>query len=182
MAERREAEAAATGAAATDREVARLDRPPRRNVLAKALVGVLGLMLLSIAALARRPRTPELAASCTTPAFALASPAKQNRPLAFTMVGPSDRLYALGLDSLGFVREGGTWRAVRKPDSPEPVYAAPARLADCRRTGVLNVAVPPGEHTVSMYELTEDQGAVEVRRQTVEVIAPEDEDFDVPGG
>ena len=138
-------------------------------------------MLLATAALTRAPKAPELATSCVTPAFAMETPAKQNRPVAFTMVGPSDRRYALGVNTATFVRQDGQWFPVPLLGKPatEVVIVAAKAMPECKRTGVFNVPVPVGEVTVTMYELTEDRGAVEVQRETLAVLDPDDPDLPI---
>ncbi|HEV2889377.1 MAG TPA: hypothetical protein VGX28_03295 [Frankiaceae bacterium] len=180
MAARREDDAAAEKA---ERAVLRGDRRPKRNVLAKVGIGLVALLALGTAALARQPRPPALPASCDRPSFALASPAKQSRPLAYTMVGPEEKRYMLALNTSGFVRDaGGAWRPVTLPGRPrdQVVYVGDEPMTGCRRSGVLNLPVPLGEHVVTMYELPPTGSAVEVARQTVEVVAPDEDDLEVP--
>lgn len=188
MAERREAErrdAALAGAPAgadlpptAEQRVLRGDLKPKRRILNKVVYGLIALLILGIAGETRRQRAPVLEPDCTKPAFALSSPVRQGRPTAFTMVGPSGRQYVLGVNTASFVRDGSTWRPVPLlgKSGADVVVVESEDMPECRRTGVLNLAVPLGEHTVSMYELTDDQGAIEVQREPIVVIDPDDED------
>lgn len=185
MAARREAEARAAraDAAATgggedggDGPVLRGDRRPKRNVLAKAGVGLAGLMVLAMAAMARAPRPPRLAADCIKPAFAVSSPAKQHRPIAFTIVGPSDRRYALGVDTATFVEQGGAWVPVPQAGktADDVVVVKDEAMPRCARTGAFSLGLPLGRHTVTLYELVPGRGAIEIQRETLELVEPED--------
>ena len=168
---------------AEEAETAVLRRPPKRNVLTKVGIGATGLLLLAVASLARRPQPPDLAPNCDKPAFALSSPAKQYRPTAFTMVGPAAKRYVLGVNTVGVVRNAtGTWGPVALPGKPpdQVLYVRDEPLTGCRRIGVLNFAVPLGEHVVTMYELGDGQSAVEVQQVKVEVVAPDEDDVVVP--
>lgn len=171
MAARREAEAAEARA---EDAVLRGDRRPKRNVLTKAAVGLLGLLLLATAAVARRPRPPELPPSCEVPAFALSSPVKQARPVAFTIVGPPDRRYAIGVDTAGFVREGGAWHAVPLRGAAGTVVVRDELMPSCKRTGAFAMNLPLGRHFVTLYELRPDGTALEVQREEVELVLAED--------
>lgn len=172
MAERRAAEQATggEGPAAPDALWAR----PRRKIGVKLLIGVAVLVLIARVGAARRPPAPVLAASCTTPSFALSAyTVKQARPLVYTIVGPEDRRYVLGLDTLTFVRQDdGGWNAVPAPGD-EDSYLIPAGVAPmkhCRRTGLFSLPVPVGEHVLTLYELKGTQ-APEIQRVTVTVTA-----------
>ena len=116
-----------------------------------------------------------VAANCERPAFELSSPARQNRPAAYTMVGPADRRYALGIDTATFVDRGGTWVPVPQPGHPadQLVAVSAEPMPDCRRIGFVGLPLALGPHTVTMYELT-PSGAVEVQRATIELVPPED--------
>lgn len=178
MAARREAEQAEARA---ESRVLRGDRRPKRNVFKKTAVGVLGLLILATAAVARRPKPPELPPSCEVPAFALSSPVKQARPVAFTIVGPPDRRYAIGVDTAGFVREGGAWRAVPLRGVAGTVVVRDELMPSCKRVGAFAMNLPLGKHVVTLYELRPDGEAVEVQREEVDLVLPEDaEDVNAP--
>jgi hypothetical protein len=144
-------------------------------VLRKVGIGLMCLMVLATAALIRRPRPPLLAANCEKPTFELSSPAKQNRPAAYTMVGPADRQYALGIDTATFVNRGGSWVPVPQPGRPadQLVAVSAEPMPRCRRIGYLGLPLALGQHTVTMYELT-PTGAVEVQRATIELVPPDE--------
>ncbi|MDQ1711099.1 MAG: hypothetical protein QOE45_549 [Frankiaceae bacterium] len=180
MAERRAAEAAAAaaergpGAAHADAPDA-LQARPRRRFGAKVFVGVAVLLLLLRVGLARRPEPPALAASCTTPAFALsATTVKQARPVSFTIVGPDSGRYVIGVNTTGFRHqpEGG-YVAVPIPGREKDVItgAGVQPMKGCRRTGYFALPISPGDATVTLYELT-STGTVELAHRTVTVTPP----------
>jgi len=154
----------------------RRDRRPSRNVLRKVGIGLAGFMVLATAALVRRPQPPGLAANCDKPAFELSSPTRQNRPAAYTMVGPAGRRYALGVDTATFVQREGRWTAVPQPGraADQVVVVMAESLPKCRRIGYLGLPLALGTHTATMFELTPSGAAVEVQRATFELVPPDE--------
>jgi hypothetical protein len=171
MAERREAEEAerrrAEAAAAPDALVAK----PRRRLGMKVGFGLALILLIGAIGTARRPSAPDLAADCVNAAFKLSANAvKQARPLTYTIVGPETKRFVLGLDTRTFVRDAEGWAAVPLPgkeDSYE-VAAGVEPTTGCRRTGIFGLPVPLGDHTITLYELREND-VVEVAHQTITV-------------
>jgi hypothetical protein len=145
--------------------------PPNRHVFRKVLLGLALLLLLQQIATARRP-TPQLAANCTTPSFKLSAlTVKQARPLTYTIVGPAEGKFVLGVDTATFTHDaGGGWSGVPLPgkeDSYE-VAAGVKPMKGCRRTGIFSLPVPLGQHVVTLYELR-DTGAHELQHETITV-------------
>jgi hypothetical protein len=145
---------------------------PRRSVGTKVLIGVGLLALLGYIGAARQPQPPKLAPNCERASFALSSySVKTAKPLTYTIVGPADRRYVLGVDTLTFVRAAdGSYGAVPVPgreDSYE-VAAGVKPMKGCRRSGVFSLPVPVGEHVVTLYELT-GADVAEIERQTITV-------------
>jgi hypothetical protein len=181
MAAKREAGAGGSGDPGRPGEPARSGDPgapdalwarPRRGVGSKILIGVGLLALLGYIGASRRPPPPNLAPNCEKASFALSSATvKAAKPLTYTIVGPNAHRYVLGVDTLSFVRaDDGSYSAVPVPgreDSYE-VAAGVKPMKGCRRTGIFALPVPPGDHVVTLYELT-DTDVVEVERQTITV-------------
>lgn len=140
------------------------------------LLGLVFLSFLLALASSRRPQPPVVDPNCERPSFALSlTTVDQNKPVAFTVVGPAGREYALGLDTTTFERtpEGG-WRGVPKPGFEQTFLTPmlPERLpAGCTRPGIFATPVPLGKHSVTLYELT-DRGAVFVQQEVLEVVEP----------
>jgi hypothetical protein len=173
MAERRAAEAAeAAEPTAPDALMAR----PRRRVGVKLFVGLVLLALLARAGLSRRPQPPAIAASCTTAAFALsATTVKQARPVSYTIVGPNDGRYVIGVNTTEFRHkpEGG-YDPVPVPGADplrDVVFDGVKPMKNCQRTGLFALPIRLGEARVSLYELT-PTGTTELARKTVTVTAP----------
>ena len=149
-------------------------RAPSRHVGGKILIGAAFLLLLQQIGAARRPPAPTLAPNCTAAAFKLsANTVKQARPLTYTIVGPDGHRFVLGVDTASFVHNpDGGWSAVplQGADDSFEVAAGVKPMKGCRRTGLFSLPIPLGEHTVTLYELT-DTGAVELERQTITVTA-----------
>ena len=98
----------------------------------------------------------------------------QGKPVAFTIVGPDGRTFALGLDTETFRRgPDGTWQAVPRRGFADTFLtpATPEPMRGCKRLGVFATPVPLGKHTVTLYELT-DRGVVFVEQQDLEVTEP----------
>jgi hypothetical protein len=174
MAERRaaEAEAARAESAAPDALAAR----PRRRFLLKLFVGLMVLGLLARVGIARRPQPPALAASCTTPAFALsATTVKQARPVSYTIVGPNDGRYVIGVNTTEFRHKAeGGYDPVPLPDVDpvkDVVFEGVKPMKGCRRTGFFALPIRLGEARIALYELT-PTGTTELARKTVTVVAP----------
>ena len=137
------------------------------------LLGLIVLLFLMRLGTARRPQAPDLAADCAKPAFALsATSVRQGAPVSFTIVGRAGRTYALGFDVRSFERSAdGRWVPVPPVAEGSLVAAAPEPMpADCSRTGYFAVPVPPGTHTVSLYEL-HALGPLFVAQQKITVTA-----------
>jgi hypothetical protein len=147
---------------------------PRRNVGTKILIGVGLLALLGYIGASRQPAPPKLAPNCEKASFALSSATvRAAKPLTYTIVGPDGHRYVLGVDTLSFVRNAdGSYGAVPMPgrENSYEVAAGVKPMKGCRRTGVFALPVPPGEHVMTLYELT-DTDVVEVERQTITVTA-----------
>jgi hypothetical protein len=147
---------------------------PRRNVGTKILFGVGLLALLGYIGASRQPAPPKLAPNCEKASFALSSTTvRAAKPLTYTIVGPNGHRYVLGVDTLSFVRnDDGSYAAVPAPgrENSYEVAAGVKPMKGCRRTGVFALPVPPGEHVITLYELT-DTDVVEVERQTITVTA-----------
>jgi hypothetical protein len=147
-----------------------------RNLVRKVLLGLVFLSFLLALASSRRPQPPAVDPSCERASFALSlTTVDQNKPVAFTIVGPPGREYALGLDVSTFERTAaGGWRAVPKPGFAETFLtpAGPERMPEgCTRRGIFATPVPVGKHAVTLYELT-DRGAVFVQQLDLEVVEP----------
>lgn len=129
------------------------------------------LLFLMRLGTARRPQPPDVAADCTKPAFTLsATSVRQGAPVTFAIVGPAGRTYALGFDVRSFERgAGGGWVPVPPVAEGSLVAAAPFAMPEgCKHTGFFAVPVPYGDHTVTLYELT-DRGPLFVDQQEVTV-------------
>lgn len=139
------------------------------------MLGLVVLLFLMRLGTARRPQPPDLAADCTKPAFKLSvTSVAQNRPVAYTIVGPEGRRYVLGFDTSTFApRPDGGWDAVPKPGREDSVLVAAGvePMKGCSRTGFFATPVPIGTHTVTLYELT-DRGVLFVDEQEIEVTEP----------
>lgn len=139
------------------------------------MFGLVVLLFLGAVAVARRPQPPSVEPDCARAAFHLsATSVAQNRTVAYTIVGPDGREFALGLDTRTFERgPDGRWRGVPKPGYEQTFLepAPAARLTGCKRDGVFATPVPLGTHTVTLYELT-DRGALFVTEQRLEVTEP----------
>jgi len=137
------------------------------------MLGLVVILFILRISSERRPQAPDLAADCARPAFALSKTSVVPAgPVAFTMVGPAGRRYALGVDVATFSETGAP--------VPKAGYETTALVPDdgkkpmpkeCVKEGFFALPVPPGTHTVTMYELT-DRGAVFVAEQPVEVTEP----------
>lgn len=145
-------------------------------MLRKVLLGLVIIGFLSWVAAMRRPNAPDLAADCTKAAFRLSSEKVETaRPLTYTMVGAAGREYALGVNTVSFTGSPGAWRPVAAAGHENDVIlaATPAPMpAGCKRTGLFALPVPPGKHTVTLYELVSG-GAVFVAQQEIEVTEDE---------
>jgi len=150
-------------------------RPPSHRLGRKMFIGVAVILLIGVVGASRRPRAPLLAPDCTTPAFKLSTETpRQNHAVAFTMVGPPGRIYVLGVDTVSFEHHPGedtAWLPVAMSgvDQENVLVVGSAPMPKCRRVGVFAVPIPLGGHLVTMYELTDDRGAVEVARTTLHV-------------
>jgi hypothetical protein len=180
MGERRAAEAAALragGAGGADGSAPdALEARPRRRFLVKLLVGLAVLALFARVGLARRPQPPALAASCATPAFALsATTVKQARPVSFTIVGPDDGRYVIGVNTTAFRHKpDGGYDPVPLPgvDPVKDVVVVGVRpMKNCRRTGFFGLPVRLGDTRVTLYALT-PTGTTELARKTITVTQP----------
>ncbi|HVF06494.1 MAG TPA: hypothetical protein VNA20_16755 [Frankiaceae bacterium] len=142
----------------------------------KVLLGLVFLSFLLALASSRRPQPPVVDPNCQRASFALSlTTIDQNKPVAFTVVGPAGREYALGLDTATFERTPqGTWRAVPKAGFEQTFLTPmpPERMpAGCTRPGIFATPVPLGKHSVTLYELTE-RGALFVEQHDLEVVEP----------
>jgi hypothetical protein len=150
-------------------------KAPSHHLGRKLFIGLVVVLLIGVVGVSRRPKAPLLVPDCTTPAFKLSTETpKQNHPVAFTMVGPPGRLYVLGVDTVSFEHHPGedtAWLPVAMSgvDQEDILVVGSAPMPKCRRVGVFAVPIPLGGHLVTMYELTEDRGAVEVARTTIHV-------------
>lgn len=137
------------------------------------MLGLVVLLFILRISSERRPQAPDLGADCAKPAFVLSKTSVvEAGPVAFTMVGPAGRRYALGVDVATFTETGAP--------VPKPGYEATVLVPDdgrkpmpeeCVKDGFFALPVPLGTHTVTMYELT-DRGAVFVAERAVEVTEP----------
>jgi hypothetical protein len=156
-----------------------MEKPPSHHLGRKLVIGLAVIVLIGVVGANKRPSAPLLAPDCTTPGFKLSTETpRQNHPVAFTMVGPPGRIYVLGVDTVSFEHHPGAeaaWLpvAVSGVDQENVLVVGSAPMPKCRRVGVFAVPIPLGGHLVTMYELTDDRGAVEVARTTLRVIDPD---------
>lgn len=151
-------------------------KKPTHHLGRKLFIGLVVVLLLGVIGASRRPHAPLLEPDCNTPGFKLSTETpRQNHAVAFTMVGPPGRIYVMGVDTVSFEHHPGeelAWLpvAMNGVDQENLLVIGSAPMPKCRRTGVFAVPIPLGGHLVTMYELTEDRGAVEVARTTLHVI------------
>ena len=120
-------------------------------------VGPLGLLvgILTIVGVGSAVRygagPPGLAASCTSPALALAVPSVvQHGPVEYTAVGPDSGPVILAVDTASV---GADLTPVPLPGRAAQVVGRPKRLTGCRLTGAFGAQVLPGKHTVTLFRL-----------------------------
>jgi hypothetical protein len=144
-----------------------------RNVVRKVMLGLVLILFILRIGSERRPHPPDLAADCARPAFLLSrTTVAQAGPVAFTMVGPAGRRYALGVDVATFTETGAPVPRPGHADSVlVPDNGRKPMPKECVKDGFFALPVPVGTHTVTMVELT-DRGAVFVAQQDVEVTEP----------
>jgi hypothetical protein len=148
---------------------------PRRGIAFKVFIGLGVLLLLLRLGIARRPQPPALAASCTTPAFALSTmTVKQARPLSYAIVGPDAGRYVIGVNTTEFRHKAeGGYEPVPIPGRENDVIVAAGvkPMKNCRRTGFFALPIALGDARVTLYELT-PTGSRELARETVTVTKP----------
>jgi hypothetical protein len=149
---------------------------PRRNIVRKVMFGLVVLLFVARIGAIWKPQPPELAADCDRPAFELSTETvEQRRAVGYAMTGTAGRTYVLGVDTRTFERRpDGGWNPVPAAGVARvDVVAAPAERmpGDCLRDGQFGTPIDVGEHTVTMFELT-DRGAVFVAQQVLEVTEP----------
>ncbi len=133
--------------------------PGGRGQLKFLLVFFVGAVLFALVQ-ASRSGAPELAADCDRAQLALSTAQpQQGDPVHWTATGPADAPAILAIGVASFDRGAdGEYRIRPLPGrAAEQTQAASHqfRLSGCVESGYFGVTVPPGEHTVTLFRLTE---------------------------
>jgi hypothetical protein len=125
---------------------------PRTVLAAFAAVVVVGATIHGGA----RPQGPALAASCTTPAYAVSTlQAPEHGVVRYTAVGPAGSSVVFALDSTA------------PPAATAPELLAGPRLLDgCRAAGQFEARGTTGRHRLSVFAVAQDGRTTALRSQS----------------
>ena len=137
------------------------------------LVLVVLLALLGWSILRSSQKVP-LATSCTKADFALSTHSpRQNDPVKYSITGPDDGQYVLGIDVAKYVFEGTREISATPDPGKTQVQTIPKlhTLKSCKASGFFVVRVEPGVHAIKLFRIAGGNTEL-VTTQTLTVSAP----------
>ena len=136
---------------------------PARFTLKQLLLGFLAVVVIGALVRGAGSRPPALAASCTTPSYAVSTNSvKRFGVVRWTAVGPRDSRVVLAVDSASLPGMAAGPRGVGR------VYG-PTALTGCAAGGLFGVTAPSGQHTISAFAVAPDGTTTPLGSKPLEV-------------